>query len=237
MVRITNLMISTAFSNRFLSEISSLDDALQELSLVLQRLASIYHLLGAKLISYMMKETRGIFFQHYDPLLPAWNSELTMVYEGNKQMVGELGIFLAKLKIHGHTGLRSFVKSNIRQTGLAGVLDELERLLGEEWRMLAEKNDRDASRSEVSKDFKPSVASNSSERGEKGRRKPEEGNPRRNLKKKKKSDPEKQQIKEEFFEQKEEDITDNDSSVDSFLIVDTPDVKIWISKQIGEWKN
>ena len=81
MVRVTNLMISTAFSNRFLSEISSLDDALQEVSLVLQRLASIYHLLGAKLMSYMMEETRGIIFQHYDPLLPVWKN-VCIVLEG-----------------------------------------------------------------------------------------------------------------------------------------------------------
>ena len=237
MVRVTNLMISTAFSNRFLSEISSLDDALQEVSLVLQRLASIYHLLGAKLMSYMMEETRGIIFQHYDPLLPVWNSELRMVYEGNTQMVDELRIFLAKLKVHGHTGLRSFVKSNIRETGLAGVLDQLERLLGEEWRMLAEENDRDASRSEVSEDFKSGVASNTTGRGKKSGRKPEEGKIEEKLPNNIKNDPENQTIKEELFEQKEEDNTDNDSPLDSFLIVDSPDVRIWISKQIGERNN
>ena len=232
LVRITNLMISTAFSNRFLSEISSHDEALQEVSSVLGRLASIYHLLGRELISFMMKETHGTFFHHYDPLLPEWNSEMRMVYEGNKQMVDELRIFLAKLKIHGHTRLRSFVKSNIRKSGLTAVLDELEQLIAEEWGSFAEQLERDATRSEVQDDFEPSATSTPRKRGE--RDDPDEGTNNNN-------------IKVEPVEQKEENIADshsqrkvkiaiNKSSLalprdleKNTLLVDSPDVKIWIS--------
>ena len=167
LVRITNILISTAFSNRFLSELSSQDEVLLEVAAVLRNLASILHLLGGNLMSYIV--THGIHYEHIDPMVPSWNVGMSMVYESNKQMVNELKIFLDNLKAHGHVRLRNFLKSQIRKTELVRILDDLALLVDDDWRNFLEnesngKDEDEAEDVDEDKDddedkFKPSVTS------------------------------------------------------------------------------
>ena len=167
LVRITNILISTAFSNRFLSELSSQDEVLQEVAAVLRNLASILHFLGGNLMSYIV--THGIHYEHIDPMVPSWNVGMSMVYESNKQMVNELKIFLDNLKAHGHARLRNFLKSQIRETELVRILDDLALLVDDDWRNFLENesNGKDEDEDEDEDDdedddedkFKPSVTS------------------------------------------------------------------------------
>lgn len=167
LVRITNILISTAFSNRFLSELSSQDEVLLEVAAVLRNLASILHLLGGNLMSYIV--THGIHYEHIDPMVPSWNVGMSMVYESNKQMVNELKIFLDNLKAHGHVRLRNFLKSQIRETELVRILDDLALLVDDDWRNFLEnesngKDEDEAEDVDEDKDddedkFKPSVTS------------------------------------------------------------------------------
>ena len=167
LVRITNILISTAFSNRFLSELSSQDEVLLEVAAVLRNLASILHLLGGNLMSYIV--THGIHYEHIDPMVPSWNVGMSMVYESNKQMVNELKIFLDNLKAHGHARLRNFLKSQIRETELVRILDDLALLVDDDWRNFLEnesngKDEDEAEDVDEDKDddedkFEPSVTS------------------------------------------------------------------------------
>ena len=78
LVKIANLMISSAYSNRYMSELLSEDEDLQQISKVLQNLSGVLHLMGRELIAYMLEE--GINFYHFDPMMPVWTDQSIVFY-------------------------------------------------------------------------------------------------------------------------------------------------------------
>ena len=131
-----NLSMSTAFSNRFLHEISQRDPAMDELSNVLEQLATSQHVLAGKLIKHII--SHGWRYKHQDPKLPSWRGEPSeLVLNSNRGLVENLKNLLKKLKDHHHNTERNLIKGNLKKESLPVLWDQLDRLLVAEGSKLA----------------------------------------------------------------------------------------------------
>ena len=146
-VKLVNLCISTAYSNRFLQEITGKDEAMQHVSNLLGSISVALHFLAAELSDHILNvEPHLNHFKIFDPKYPSWKGDPTkFVLEGNKVLVVAIEHFLNLLKIHDHHVERSLVKKLIRRTKLIFLWDELEKLLLTE----IEKESVDLSRSQI----------------------------------------------------------------------------------------
>jgi hypothetical protein len=128
LVHTANLATSTAFSNRFLHELTEKDPAMEQVSRVLGKLSVSLHYLASKLIRHIL--SHGFAFDHYDPGKPAWSGEPSdVVLDGNRDMVENLKVLLEKLKSHKHSMERNLIKKYLKRTDLPLLWDELENLM------------------------------------------------------------------------------------------------------------
>ena len=131
-----NLSMSTAFSNRFLHEISQRDPAMDELSNVLEQLATSQHVLAGKLIKHII--SHGWRYKHQDPKLPSWRGEPSeLVLNSNRGLVENLKNLLKNLKDHHHNTERNLIKGCLKRENLPILWDQLDRLLVAEGSKLA----------------------------------------------------------------------------------------------------
>ena len=150
-VKLINLCISTAYSNRFLQEITGKDVSMQHVSDLLGSISVALHFLAAQLSAHILNvEPHLNHFKIFDPKYPSWKGDPTkFVLEGNKVVVVAIEHFLSLLKVHDHTIERSLVKKLIRNTKLIFLWDQLEKLLLTEIEM-----DSDSQRGESEKKIK-----------------------------------------------------------------------------------
>ena len=132
-VKLINLCISTAYSNRFLQEITGKDESIsmQHVSDLLGSISVALHFLAAELSDHILNvEPHLNHFKIFDPKYPSWKGDPTkFVLEGNKVLVVAIERFMTLMKIHDHHVERSLVKKLIRGTKLIFLWDELEKLL------------------------------------------------------------------------------------------------------------
>ena len=130
-VKLINLCISTAYSNRFLQEITGKDVSMQHVSDLLGSISVALHFLAAELSAHILNvEPHLNHFKIFDPKYPSWKGDPTkFVLEGNKVVVVAIEHFLSLLKVHDHTIERSLLKKLIRNTKLIFLWDQLEKLL------------------------------------------------------------------------------------------------------------
>merc|ERR1712142_128711 len=123
-----NLSMSTAFSNRFLQELSQKDPAMDEISTALKKLSHGQHNLAVKMINHII--SNGWRFKHQDPLKPSWIGEPSdIVLNGNRDLVESLRDLLEKLKSHQHVKERNLIKGYLKKSKLPQLWDQLDRLL------------------------------------------------------------------------------------------------------------
>ena len=146
-VKLINLCIGTAYSNRFLQEITGKDASMQHVSDLLGSISVALHFLAAELSAHILNvEPHLNHFKIFDPKYPSWKGDPSkFVLEGNKVVVVAIEHFLSLLKLHGHTIERSLVKKLIRNTKLILLWDQLEKLLFKE---IEKDNDTDSAESE-----------------------------------------------------------------------------------------
>ena len=152
-VKLINLCISTAYSNRFLQEITGKDDSMQHVSDLLGSISVALHFLAAELSAHILNvEPHLNHFKIFDPKYPSWKGDPTkFVLEGNKVVVVAIEHFLGLLKFHDHTIERSLVKKLIRNTKLILLWDQLEKLLFKE---IEKDSDTDTDSAESEKEIK-----------------------------------------------------------------------------------
>ena len=150
-VKLINLCISTAYSNRFLQEITGKDVSMQHVSDLLGSISVALHFLASELSAHILNvEPHLNHFKIFDPKYPSWKGDPTkFVLEGNKVVVVAIEHFLSLLKVHDHTTERSLLKKLIRNTKLIFLWDELEKLLLAEIEL-----DSDSQRGESEKKIK-----------------------------------------------------------------------------------
>merc|ERR1719233_1781395 len=120
--------MSTAFSNRFLHEISLQDPAMEELSNVLKQLSTSQHVLAGKLIMHII--SNGWRYKPQDPKHPSWSGEPSeLVLNSNRGLVENLKILLKKLKDHHHNTERNLIKGSLKRENLPLLWDQLDKLL------------------------------------------------------------------------------------------------------------
>ena len=130
-VKLINLCISTAYSNRFLQEITGKDESMRHVSDLLGSISKALHILGAEMSEHILNEEPHLnHFKIFDPKYPSWKGDpAKFVLEGNKVVVVAIEHFLLLMKVHDHHVERNLLKKLIRRTKLIFLWDELEKLL------------------------------------------------------------------------------------------------------------
>ena len=129
-VKLINLCISTAYSNRFLQEITGKDESMRHVSDLLGSISKALHILGAEMSEHILNEPHLNHFKIFDPKYPSWKGDpAKFVLEGNKVVVVAIEHFLLLMKVHDHHVERNLLKKLIRRTKLIFLWDELEKLL------------------------------------------------------------------------------------------------------------
>ena len=96
-VKLINLCISTAYSNRFLQEITGKDKSMQHVSDLLGSISVALHFLAAELSAHILNvEPHLNHFKIFDPKYPSWKGDPTkFVLEGNKVVVVAIEVVVA----------------------------------------------------------------------------------------------------------------------------------------------
>ena len=153
---LVNLCFSTAYSNRFLQELTAKDETMIKVSKTLGDISQCIHYIGSELVSHLLSQDVHSPMSHlflFDPKEPSWKGDpSSLVLDGNKLLLHNIREVLEALKSHNHLVEKSLIKRLIRKTDLIKLWNDLESLLLSE--RSGNENDEDVPLQETALDVK-----------------------------------------------------------------------------------